>query len=66
MVFSISIYRTKELEERNQNMVREIELANNELACLRDECKEHRFEKATLKEEMGAVNTVCMSTHFWQ
>ncbi|XP_075153233.1 uncharacterized protein LOC142226879 [Haematobia irritans] len=50
--------KTKNLEERNQNMVREIELANNELACLRDECKEHRFEKAALKEEMGAVNTL--------
>uniref|UniRef100_A0A1I8NLM5 Uncharacterized protein n=1 Tax=Stomoxys calcitrans TaxID=35570 RepID=A0A1I8NLM5_STOCA len=50
--------KTKTLEERNQNMVREIELANNELACLRDECKEHRFEKAALKEEMGAVNTL--------
>uniref|UniRef100_A0A1I8MGJ1 Uncharacterized protein n=1 Tax=Musca domestica TaxID=7370 RepID=A0A1I8MGJ1_MUSDO len=52
--------KTKALEERNKDMVREIELANNELACLRDECKEHRFEKAALKEEMGAVNTVRM------
>uniref|UniRef100_A0A1I8MI18 Uncharacterized protein n=1 Tax=Musca domestica TaxID=7370 RepID=A0A1I8MI18_MUSDO len=50
--------KTKALEERNKDMVREIELANNELACLRDECKEHRFEKAALKEEMGAVNTL--------
>ncbi|XP_073826487.1 uncharacterized protein [Musca autumnalis] len=50
--------KTKALEERNKDMVREIELANNELACLRDECKEHRFEKAALREEIGAVNTL--------
>lgn len=38
--------------------MKELDIANNELACLRDECKEHKFEKAALKEEIGAVNTV--------
>ncbi|XP_065357800.1 227 kDa spindle- and centromere-associated protein [Calliphora vicina] len=50
--------KSKNLEERNQNLMQEIETANNELACLRDECKEHKFEKAALKEEIGAVNTL--------
>ncbi|KAM7351209.1 uncharacterized protein ACRADG_004154 [Cochliomyia hominivorax] len=50
--------KSKTLEERNQNLMKEIDLANNELACLRDECKEHKFEKAALKEEIGAVNTL--------
>ncbi|XP_037826093.1 uncharacterized protein LOC119614063, partial [Lucilia sericata] len=49
---------SKSLEERNQNLMQELEAANNELACLRDECKEHKFEKAALKEEIGAVNTL--------
>ncbi|TMW46693.1 hypothetical protein DOY81_008234 [Sarcophaga bullata] len=47
--------KSKALEERNENLSKEIDAANNELACLRDECKEHKFEKAALKEEIGAV-----------
>uniref|UniRef100_A0A1A9V0W1 Uncharacterized protein n=1 Tax=Glossina austeni TaxID=7395 RepID=A0A1A9V0W1_GLOAU len=48
--------KTKKLEEGNQKLVNDLENVNNELQCLRDECKEHKFEKATLKEEIGAVN----------
>uniref|UniRef100_A0A1A9WUR3 Uncharacterized protein n=1 Tax=Glossina brevipalpis TaxID=37001 RepID=A0A1A9WUR3_9MUSC len=48
--------KTKKLEEGNQKLVNDLENVNNELECLRDECKEHKFEKATLKEEIGAVN----------
>lgn len=38
--------------------MKEIESANIELATLREECNEHKFEKKALKEEMGTVNTV--------
>ncbi|XP_037927314.1 uncharacterized protein PFB0145c [Teleopsis dalmanni] len=50
--------KTKNFEERNQTLVKEVESAHNELATLREECNEHKFEKRTLKEEMGAVNTL--------
>ncbi|XP_067623109.1 uncharacterized protein [Eurosta solidaginis] len=50
--------KTKNIEEHNQTLMKEIESANNELATLREECNEHKFEKKTLKEEMGAVNTL--------
>ncbi|XP_030383453.1 putative ciliary rootlet coiled-coil protein 2 [Scaptodrosophila lebanonensis] len=48
--------KTKNLEERNQTLLKEVEGANNELARLKEECSEHKFEKRALKEEMGAVN----------
>ncbi|XP_054742586.1 uncharacterized protein LOC129247477 [Anastrepha obliqua] len=50
--------KTKNFEEHNQTLMKEIESANNELATLREECNEHKFEKKALKEEMGAVNTL--------
>ncbi|XP_036231496.2 uncharacterized protein [Bactrocera oleae] len=49
--------KTKNFEEHNQTLMKEIESANIELATLREECNEHKFEKKALKEEMGTVNT---------
>ncbi|XP_014093415.2 uncharacterized protein [Bactrocera oleae] len=50
--------KTKNFEEHNQTLMKEIESANIELATLREECNEHKFEKKALKEEMGTVNTL--------
>lgn len=33
-------------------------MANEELAKLREECGEHKFEKRLLSEQVGAVNMV--------
>lgn len=40
----------------------ELEAANEQLAKLREECGEHKYEKRVLKEQVGAVNLV-RSTH---
>ncbi|ALC38513.1 CG4213 [Drosophila busckii] len=48
--------KTKSLEERNQTLLQELETANAELAKLREECGELKYEKRTLKEQVGAVN----------
>lgn len=50
--------RTKNFEERNQALMKEVETAHKELAALREECSGHKFEKRALKEEMGAINTL--------
>jgi len=38
--------------------LKEVETANEELAKLREECSEHKFEKRLLSEQVGAVNMV--------
>ncbi|KAL7742352.1 hypothetical protein ACLKA6_018988 [Drosophila palustris] len=48
--------KTKNFEERNQLLNKELETANEELAKLREECAEHKFEKRILKEQVAAVN----------
>uniref|UniRef100_A0A6P4F9A9 Early endosome antigen 1 n=1 Tax=Drosophila rhopaloa TaxID=1041015 RepID=A0A6P4F9A9_DRORH len=48
--------KTKNLEERNQSLLKEVETGNAELARLREECSEHKFEKRLLSEQVGAVN----------
>ncbi|XP_016956867.1 ciliary rootlet coiled-coil protein 2 [Drosophila biarmipes] len=48
--------KTKSFEERNQILLKEVETANEELAKLREECSEHKFEKRLLSEQVGAVN----------
>ncbi|KAH8266518.1 hypothetical protein KR044_010827, partial [Drosophila immigrans] len=48
--------KTKSFEERNQLLNKELETANEELAKLREECGEHKFEKRLLKEQVSAVN----------
>ncbi|KAH8361014.1 hypothetical protein KR093_011760, partial [Drosophila rubida] len=48
--------KTKNFEERNQLLNKELETANEELAKLREECGEHKFEKRMLKEQVSAVN----------
>ncbi|KAH8352329.1 hypothetical protein KR084_003490 [Drosophila pseudotakahashii] len=48
--------KTKHFEERNQSLLKEVETANEELAKLREECSEHKFEKRLLSEQVGAVN----------
>ncbi|XP_052837944.1 uncharacterized protein LOC128253530 [Drosophila gunungcola] len=48
--------KTKNFEERNQSLLKEVETANEELAKLREECSEHKFEKRLLSEQVGAVN----------
>ncbi|XP_017075880.2 LOW QUALITY PROTEIN: centriolin [Drosophila eugracilis] len=48
--------KTKNFEERNQTLLKEVETANEELAKLREECSEHKFEKRLLSEQVGAVN----------
>lgn len=53
-----SLCRTKSFEERNQLLNKELETANEEMAKLREECGEHKFEKRILKEQVAAVNLV--------
>ncbi|EDW87133.1 uncharacterized protein LOC6526299 [Drosophila yakuba] len=48
--------KNKSLEERNHGLLKEVELANEELAKLREECSEHKYEKRLLSEQVGAVN----------
>ncbi|XP_017046289.2 LOW QUALITY PROTEIN: uncharacterized protein LOC108091534 [Drosophila ficusphila] len=48
--------KTKNFEERNQALLLEVETANKELAKLREECGEHKFEKRLLSDQVGAVN----------
>ncbi|KAH8393917.1 hypothetical protein KR215_006959, partial [Drosophila sulfurigaster] len=48
--------KTKSFEERNQLLNKELETVNEELAKLREECGEHKFEKRVLKEQVSAVN----------
>ncbi|XP_030565586.1 protein MLP1 homolog [Drosophila novamexicana] len=48
--------KTKSFEERNQELLKELETANQQLARLRDECAEHKYEKRALKDQVGAVN----------
>ncbi|XP_017003616.2 uncharacterized protein [Drosophila takahashii] len=48
--------KTKNFEERNQSLLKEVETANEELAKLKEECSEHKFEKRLLSEQVGAVN----------
>ncbi|KAH8281904.1 hypothetical protein KR054_004006 [Drosophila jambulina] len=48
--------KTKNFEERNQTLMKEVDTANEELAKLREECNEHKFEKRLLSEQVGAVN----------
>ncbi|XP_030238519.1 trichohyalin [Drosophila navojoa] len=48
--------KTKSCEERNQLLLKELETANDELAKVREECAEHKYEKRALKEQVGAVN----------
>ncbi|XP_068144390.1 LOW QUALITY PROTEIN: uncharacterized protein [Drosophila tropicalis] len=48
--------KSKSFEERNQGLIKELETANEELAKLREECFEHKYEKRTLKDQVGAVN----------
>ncbi|EDW03408.1 uncharacterized protein LOC6562064 [Drosophila grimshawi] len=50
--------KTKSFEERNQMLLKELETANDELAKLREECNEHKYEKRALKEQVSAVNLV--------
>lgn len=52
--------RTKNYEERHQLLLGELEAANEQLAKLREECGEHKYEKRVLKEQVGAVNLVCL------
>ncbi|KAH8334274.1 hypothetical protein KR059_008248, partial [Drosophila kikkawai] len=54
--------KTKNFEERNQTLMKEVETANEELAKLREECNEHKFEKRLLSEQVGAVNMVSESS----
>ncbi|XP_022223736.2 plectin [Drosophila obscura] len=48
--------KTKNFEERNQTLLKEVETANEELSKLREECGELKYEKRTLNEQVGAVN----------
>ncbi|EDV57223.1 uncharacterized protein Dere_GG24652 [Drosophila erecta] len=48
--------KNKSLEDRNHSLLKEVEMANEELAKLREECSEHKFEKRLLSEQVGAVN----------
>lgn len=54
----LPIRRTKNYEERHQLLLGELEAANEQLAKLREECGEHKYEKRVLKEQVGAVNLV--------
>ncbi|KAH8327841.1 hypothetical protein KR067_000929, partial [Drosophila pandora] len=48
--------KTKNLEERNHTLLKEVETANDELAKLKEECHEHTFEKRLLSEQVGSIN----------
>ncbi|EDW45389.1 cingulin [Drosophila sechellia] len=48
--------KNKSLEDRHHSLLQEVEMANEELAKLREECSEHKFEKRLLSEQVGAVN----------
>ncbi|KAH8413069.1 hypothetical protein KR009_007781 [Drosophila setifemur] len=48
--------KTKSFEERNQTLMKEVETANEELAKLKEECNEHKFEKRLLSEQVGSIN----------
>ncbi|XP_001356443.3 protein lava lamp [Drosophila pseudoobscura] len=48
--------KTKNFEERNQTLLKEVETANEELSKLREECGELKYEKRVLNEQVGAVN----------
>lgn len=46
------------MEESKDHLTKDLELSNNELECLRDACKEYRFEQSNLKEQLDAINAV--------
>ncbi|XP_034126400.1 coiled-coil domain-containing protein 144A isoform X2 [Drosophila guanche] len=48
--------KTKNFEERNQALLKEVETANEQLSKLREECGELKYEKRMLNEQVGAVN----------
>ncbi|XP_034669768.1 trichohyalin [Drosophila subobscura] len=48
--------KTKNFEERNQTLLKEVETANEQLSKLREECGELKYEKRMLNEQVGAVN----------
>lgn len=62
--FQFPFRRTKSCEERNQLLLKELETANDELAKVREECAEHKYEKRALKEQVGAVNLVGINNIF--
>lgn len=63
--FNFPFRRTKSFEERNQELLKELETANQQLAKLRDECAEHKYEKRALKDQVGAVNLVGTKKKNW-
>lgn len=54
----VCVFRNEKLEEDNGKLQKDIELLNNEVNCLKDECREHRYEKMSLKEQIDAINMV--------
>lgn len=56
--YFIVIYRNQKIEEDNKKLQQDIELLSNEVNCLKDECKEHRYESYSLKEQIDAINMV--------